>query len=79
MARIRRASERQAADLCVPYCGHHRLQYAPEWDGHDCWWICSLVTPEGPCLCSVLCLEEGGQRHEHGWLDLEEADSGVDA
>ena len=62
-----------------PYCGHHRLQHAPEWDGHDCFWICSLVTPEGPCLCSVLCLEDCGPRHEHGWIDLEEADSEVDA
>ena len=27
----------------------------------------------GPCLCSVLCLEDCGRRHEHGWIDHEEA------
>jgi hypothetical protein len=66
MATVRGASERLAADLRVPYCGHHRLQHAPEWDGQDCFWICSMVEPERPCLCSVLCLEGCGQRHEHG-------------
>jgi len=23
-------------------------------------------------LCSVLCLEDCGERHEHAWIDLEE-------
>ncbi len=60
-----------------PYCGHHRQQHAPEWDGHDCFWICTMVEPEGPCLCSVLCLEDCGPRHEHGWIDLEETGGGA--
>jgi hypothetical protein len=65
---------RQRPIYACPYCGHHRQQHAPEWDGHDCFWICTLIEPEGPCLCSVLCLEDCGPRHEHGWIDLEEAD-----
>jgi hypothetical protein len=38
-----------------------------------------MVEPEGPCLCSVLCPEDCGQGHGHGWIDLEEAGSEVDA
>jgi hypothetical protein len=65
---------RQRPIYACPYCGHHRQLHAPEGDGHDCFWICTLIEPEGPCLCSVLCLEDCGPRHEHGWIDLEEAD-----
>jgi hypothetical protein len=60
-------------------CSTTACSTPPEWDGHDCFWICTLIEPEGPCLCSVLCLEDCGPRHEHGWIDLEEADSEVDA
>ena len=59
-------------ELC-PWCGHHRQQHIPEHDGTDCYWICTMVDPEGPCLCSDLCAREVPPRHEHGWIDLEEA------
>jgi hypothetical protein len=66
-------TQQRPIELC-PYCGHHRQLHHTEWDGVDCFWICSMVEPEGPCLCSVLCAEDVGERHEHGWIDLEEAD-----
>lgn len=58
--------------ICAcPDCGHHRQLHGTESDGHDCWWMCSMVEPAGHCLCCVLCLEDCGERHEHAWIDLE--------
>jgi hypothetical protein len=56
-----------------PWCGHHRQLHLPEDGGIDCYWVCTMVEPEGPCLCSDLCASEVPSQHEHGWIDLEEA------
>ncbi len=71
----RQAHTVRPIELC-PWCGHHRQMHFPEHDGTDCYWVCTMVESEGPCLCSELCARDVPPRHEHGWIDLEEAEGG---